>query len=196
MSGGGCADGRLLVLASRLAAVWAFGYALYRWYYALGGTFGMHGTPVSMAQWRYVNAAGGTVILILAALPLVLLRAWGSERARPVLLAFCWLIAVGGASHALIDMADRVASLTGALTISYQFWRTIDRRQVDLQVLFFNEPWFLIEGLLWAMIAWGGALRGAPRRWWWVGSALASTAVLTVVGILSAFGVIGRVVVG
>jgi hypothetical protein len=24
-----------------------------------------------------------------------------------------------------------------------------DRRQADLQALFFNEPWFLIEGLLW-----------------------------------------------
>ena len=82
------------------------------------------------------------------------------------------------------------------LTIEYPFWLSIDRRMADLQALFFNEPWFLVQGLLWARMAWVGALRDSPRRMWWVGSALCATVALTVMGLLSAFGVIGRWVVG
>ncbi|HEX5436747.1 MAG TPA: hypothetical protein VFW98_06290, partial [Gemmatimonadaceae bacterium] len=125
-----------------------------------------------------------------------LMDAWRSRRARPILLALSWVVAVGCVSHALIDMTQHVASLTGALTIRYPFWQTIDRKVADLQILFFNEPWFLVEGLLWVAIAWGGALRLSPRWRWWIGSALAATAVLTAIGLLSAFGVIGRWIVG
>lgn len=188
-------DERLLRRASRLAAAWTFGYALYRCYYALGGTVGMLGVPRSLDEWRRINAIAGVLLLVVAALPLATMPAWRHRRARPVLLALCWVIAVGGASHALIGIAQRVASLTGALVIDYPFWLRIDRRAADLQALFFNEPWFLTEGLLWALVAWGGALRRSPRRGWWVGSALAATAVATVIGLMSAFGVIGRVIV-
>ncbi len=182
--------------ASRFAAAWAFGYALYRSYYALGGTFGMFGTPVSLEQFRRINAIAAVMLFVTALLPLALVNAWDNRRARPFLLGLSWVIAVGCVSHASIGMVQRIASLTGVLTIRYPFWRVIDTRQADLQALFFNEPWFLIQGLAWAAIAWGGALRVAPRRWWWIGSALAATAVLTVVGLLSAFGVIGKWIVG
>lgn len=185
-----------LMRASRLAAVWASIYALYRGYYAVGGTLGMLGTPVSLEQWRRINGIAAVLLFAAAVLPVALVDAWNSRRARPVLLALCWIIAVGGVSHALIGMVQRVSSLGGALTIAYPFWQTIDRREADLQALLFNEPWFLGEGLLWAAIAWAGALRVSPRRRWWVVSALAASAAATAVGLLSAFGVIGRVIVG
>ena len=44
--------------AKRLAYAacgWALLYAAYRGYYALGGTVGMFGTPVSMSQWRLIS---------------------------------------------------------------------------------------------------------------------------------------------
>ncbi len=185
-----------LRLASLLAAGWAFGYGLYRWYYALGGTIGMHGTPVSLAQWHRINAIGGVVMFVAALLPPLLMPLWQRDRARPFLLVICWLVAVACASHALIDILQRILSLGGVLTISYPFWQTIDRRQADLQILLFNEPWFLVEGLLWAAIAWEGALAISPRRRWWLGTALAATLVLTGIGLLSAFGVIGKWIVG
>lgn len=188
---------RLPTRASWLAAVWSFGYGLYRAYYAAGGTFGMHGVPrLSTEQWRHINAVAAVLLFTTGFLALALVNAWENARARPALLALCWIIAVACVSHALIDIVQRIASLTGALTIDYPFWRTIDRKAADLQDLFFNEPWFLIEGLLWAAIAWVGALRASPRRWWWVGSALAAMAVATTIGLLSAFGVIGRWIVG
>jgi hypothetical protein len=64
-----------------------------------------------------------------------------------------------------------------------------------LQDLFFNEPWFLLEGLGYAALAWIGLSTGSQRRWW-VGSAIAAISVLTVIGLLSATGVIGKVIIG
>jgi hypothetical protein len=185
-----------LILVSRIAAGWAFGYGLYRWYYAVGGTLGMLGTPLSQQQWRLINAIAGVLLFVAALLPIALLNRWRNRRARPILLALCWVVAVSCVSHSLIGIVQRVSSLTGALTINYPFWHAIDRREADLQALFFNEPWFLIEGLLWSTIAWGGGLRDSPRRLWWFGTAAVATAASTVVGLLSAFGVIGKVIIG
>ena len=181
---------------SRWTAAWTTGYALYRAYYALGGLAGIPGVPTSFPQWRRINAIAAALLLTTAALAISFEKAWTHPRARPFLLAFCWVAAVACVSHALIDIIQRVASLAGALTISYPFWRTIDRRAADLQDLFFNEPWFLVEGLLWAAIAWGGALRTSPRRGWWIGSAVVATLISTVIGVLAAFNVIGRVIIG
>jgi hypothetical protein len=182
--------------ASRLGALWAFGYGVYRLYYALGGTGGKLGTPVSHDGWIRINAIAAALLFAAAVLPLVVLREWRNGRARPVLLAIAWVIAVGCSTHALIGIPQRMASLAGVLTIEYPFWLGIDRRMADLQALFFNEPWFLVEGLLWVGIAWAGGLHDSPRRRWWVGTAVAATVVMTVVGWLSAFGVIGGWVVG
>lgn len=185
-----------LIRTSRLAASWAFAYGVYRWYYALGGTIGKLGIPHSHDDWIRINAIAGALLFAAALLPLLILRAWGNRRARPFLLGIAWVIAVSCSTHALIGIPQRIASLAGVLTIEYPFWLSIDRRAADLQALFFNEPWFLIQGLLWVRMAWLGALRDSPRRKWWVGSAVGATVVLMMMGLLSAFGAIGRWVVG
>lgn len=187
---------RLLGSASRTATLWAFGYGLYRLYYAAGGAFGMLGTPVSEQQWRTINAAAAVLLFVVAALPIALRSWWRTRGGRSIMLALSWVIAVGCTSHALIGMVQRISSLTGALTIRYPFWQTIDRREADLQALFFNEPWFLGMGLLWGIMAWAGALAEAPRGHLWLASAVAVTTVATAIGLLSAFGVIGMVIIG
>ena len=154
----------LPVRASLLAAGWAFCYAMYRAYYALGGRFGMFGVPVSESDWRRINAIGAVIILIGAILPLVTLRGWRRPRARQVLLALCWIVVVGCVIHALVDIGQRLLSLAGKLTVRLPFWKSIDRRAADLQDLFFNEPWFLVEGMLWGAIAWTAGLDRSPRR--------------------------------
>jgi hypothetical protein len=185
-----------LVTLSRTAAAWALGYALYRGYYALGGTWAILGIPVSYAQWIRINAIAAGMLLVAAAAPLALLAGWQRRGARPFLLAIAWLVSVGCVSHATIAMPTRVFSLLGLLTIEYPFWQTIDARKADLQDLWFNEPWFLGEGVLWAGIAWYGALRGSARRTWWIGSALVVITLATALGLLTSFGVIGSVIVG
>jgi hypothetical protein len=181
---------------SYLAAAWAFAYAMYRAYYALGGTVGMHGVPVSEADFRAINAVGAAIIFVGAVAPLLLLGAWRHPRLRPVLWAVCWVVMVGCVMHATIDIAQRVLSLSGRLHIAYPFWTSIDTRAADLEDLLFNEPWFFVEGLLWGAIALTAGLDRSPFKGWWLGTGVAAILALTVVGLLSATGVIGRFIVG
>jgi hypothetical protein len=90
-----------------------------------------------------------------------------------------------------------VLSLSGRLTIDYpaSVWASIDPRAADLQDLFFNEPWFLLEGLAFGALGWLN-LRTRRDRRWWVASVVVAALVALAIGLLSATGLIGRVVVG
>jgi hypothetical protein len=177
------------------ACWWALLYAAYRGYYALGGTIGMFGTPVSMSQWRLINAVGAAIILTAAVLPVATLPLWQRRKARLVLLALCWVIAVGCVMHALVMGTVRILSLVGMLHMDFPFFASIDRRESDLQDLLLNEPWFLVEGLLWGTLGWFRLASVRSRRLW-VGSGLVATVILTVIGVLSTAGIIGRFIVG
>src|SRR5687768_14369634 len=107
------------------ACGWALLYAAYRGYYALGGTVGMFGTPVSMSQWRLINAEGAAIILIAAVLPVAAIPLWQRRQARFVLLALCWMIAVGCVMHALVDDTALILSLVGVLHMDYPFFASI-----------------------------------------------------------------------
>jgi hypothetical protein len=183
-----------LAAVSLVASGWALLYALYRGYYGLGGTVGMFGTPTSWTEWRQINLVAAAILLVAAALPVAALPLWQRPRLRPVLLALCWVVAVGCTMHGLVDDVERVLSLTGRLRIDYPIFATVNRRAADLQDLAFNETWFLIEGILWAVLAWIGLGRSPGRRWW-VATAVAAVAALTSIGLLSAFGVVGTFIV-
>lgn len=174
---------------------WGLFYCLYRAYYALGGTVGMFGTPVSQQQWLLVNAIGAGILLVAAVLPVVTLPLWRHPFGRRGMEVLCWVAAVGCVMHALVDAIQRGLSLAGLLYLELPFWTAVDRRMADLQDLLFNEPWFLAEGLLWAWLAVTGLSAGTARRRWLI-SAGAAVAVLTVIGMLSATGVIGTFIVG
>lgn len=187
---------RALTWISYVTALWGLCYAAYRAYYAAGGTWLLPGTiePGSVGQFRLINGAAVVVLLVAAGLPLAMLPLWRRGVLRRTLLVLCWLVAVGCCMHALIDMTQRVLSLTGHLRVTYPaMWQSVDRRSADLQDLFGNEPWFLIEGLLFGAIAWCEP-HGVGRRWW-LGTAIAATAVLVAYGMLAATGVVGRSVV-
>jgi hypothetical protein len=182
--------------AALVASCWAIVYAAYRAYYGLGGTVGMPGVPVSDATWRLINLVGAALLVAAAWLPLVLVRRAGDRRARAVFVVFAWVAAVGCIGHALVDDVLRLLSLAGLAQVPYPpgFWRTFDVRLADVTDLVLNEPWFLIEGLLWARIAWL-LTSGSRARRWWMASAATAIVVFTVVGLLSGLGVIGRYVV-
>jgi len=188
---------RLLTGISVAAAGWGLGYAAYRGYYALGGTGFLPGTPVPDGPFRRINAVAAVVLLTAAVLPLAALPLWSRPRLRLPLVAVAWVIAVGCCAHALIDAGERVLSLSGRLTIDYpaSVWASVDRHAADLQDLFLNEPWFLLEGLAFGALGWLAVGTGRGRRWF-AGSAVAAVLVSLVVGLLAAEGVIGKVVVG
>lgn len=187
------AAGRARRRIATALAVWGLGYACYRAYYAAGGEIGMIGEPMSDAQFRVVNAVGAGIILIGALLPLALVRAASLRSAAPVL---AWIVGVGCCMHAFVDGVLRLLSLTGVhLTeLPADLWQSFDRRASDLQDLMLNEPWFLVEGLLW--VALGIASLQSSRRRPWLASAAAACLLLTVVGVLSGLDVIGSFRIG
>lgn len=169
-------------------AVWGLGYACYRAYYAAGGEIGMIGQPMSDAQFRAVNAVGAGIVLVGALLPPVLVSAASLRPAAPVL---AWIVGVGCCMHAFVDGALRLLSLTGVhLTqLPAELWQSFDRRASDLQDLLLNEPWFLVEGMLW--VALGVTSVQPPRRRPWLASAALACLLLTAVGVMSGLDVIG-----
>ena len=148
----------------------------------------MIGEPRSTAQFRAINAVGAAMILFAATLPLVALRVVAIRRALPVL---CWIAAVGCCMHALVDVTLRVLSVTGAhpSQLPGSVWRSFDRHNADWQDLLLSEPWFLVEGLLWADL--GVAVIDPSKRRMWILTAATLCLLLTAVGILSGLGVIG-----
>jgi hypothetical protein len=177
------------------AGAWALFYGVYRAYYALGGTAGMFGTPVSMDDWYAINGVAAAMLFGAAILPVATRQLWWRPPWRFMLVGMAWVVAVGCVMHALIGIVTRVLSLAGILTIDYPFFSSIDRTAADLQALIFNEPWFLVEGVLWGAIGWT-ALRSDVARRRWLLTTGGAIAVLTAIGVLSSLGVIGRFVVG
>ena len=178
-----------------MACGWALLYAAYRGYYALGGTFGMFGTPVSDESWRFINGVAAVLLVLAAMLAAISPQLWNRPRARTVLVVVGWIITVGCVMHALVDETTRILSLAGVLHMELPFFTTVDQRAADLQDIFLNEPWFFVEGVLWGSLCWRG-LRSATHRRWFQASALVAIAVLTVFGILSSTGIIGQFIVG
>jgi hypothetical protein len=163
----------------------------------VGGTVLLPGTPVAHGPFQMINAVAAVVIGVAAVLPIAALPLWSRRPVRRVLLVVCWAVAVGCCTHALVASTERVLSLAGWLQIDYPapVWVSVDRRAADLQDLFLNEPWFLVEGLVYGLLGWV-ALNTDRQRRRWIGSAVAAIMALSAVGLLSATGVIGKVIIG
>lgn len=188
---------RLQTRLSAAAGAWALWYAIYRGYYAAGGTRLLPGTirPGSEGEFRLINLAAAIAIGVAAVVPVAVLPLWARPGPRRMLLALCWIVAVGCCMHAVVDMIERVLSLAGLVQVHYPaLWASVDDRTADLQDLFGNEPWFLLEGLAFGALAWIALGSGGSRRRWAI-SAVTAVAALTVVGVLSMTGVIGTVTV-
>lgn len=170
--------------------LWAAWYAAYRLYYAFGGHVGMVGRPAPVVNFRHNNLVGGIIILLAAAGSLVALWGWRRPVVGRLVVLIGWVAAVGCCMHALTLEVLRILSLTGIRPMHYPpgVWLSIDRQRADLQDALFNEPWFFIEGFLWALFALT-AVRPASRRLWQQ-SALAATLLALAIGLLSAMGVI------
>ncbi|MFJ8582285.1 hypothetical protein [Micromonospora sp. NPDC093277] len=193
----GDAERRRLVRVSVAAGIWALWYTIYRGYYAAGGTAFLPGTirEGSQAEFRLVNLVGAVIIGVAAVLPVAILPLWPRRWPRRMLLALCWVVAVGCCMHALVAMTQRVLSLTGTVDIDYPpMWASVNHRVADLQDLFFNEPWFLVEGLAFGVLGWIGLGAGRARRWWTL-SAVTAIVALLVLGVLVVAGVVGRTII-
>ena len=180
------------------AAGWSTLYALYRGYYAFGGTLALPGRlrGDAHATFAAINAFAMVALLLGAGAALLAPRI-RSTRFRIAYVVGCWAVAVGCVMHALVDMTVRVLSIGGALAVAYPsaLWSSVDVRAADLQDLFGNEPWFLVEGVLFGAI---GVLcvRSRRGRRGFLLSAVLASAVAVTIGLLTASGHLPRLIVG
>jgi hypothetical protein len=98
--------------------------------------------------------------------------------------------------HALTLWTLRILSLGGVhpMHVPPGLWLSIDRRKADLQDLLFNEPWFFVEGCLWAVFALG-AVHPSSRRLW-RSSAVVACMLAAAVGVSSGLGAIPAFITG
>jgi hypothetical protein len=150
----------------------------------------MIGRPSPAAHFRRDNFVGGGIILLAALLPTIAVSAWRYAPVRRLVPVVGWIAAVGCCMHALTLLTLRVLSLTGVHPTHYPagLWLSIDRRDADLQDAFFNEPWFFIEGCLWALFAVGALRRFSRQRW--RRSAVVACVLAAAVGVSSGLGAI------
>ncbi len=158
---------RLWVFAPALS-VWSVLYVLPHVYWAVGGDFGFSTLkPSATAQegWQAINALASVILLLPVAIGLALPRARSHRLARALLLTAC----LGGASiamsHGVYGIVYRVLNIVGVVDIDGQRFTTAQHPWV-LWDLFVFEPWFLIEGGLFAGAGWA-SMSGAEsgRRW-------------------------------
>jgi hypothetical protein len=76
VSGAAADDQRLLRRMSIAVAIWGLCYAVYRGYYAAGGTGFLPGRPADLAQFRLINVAGAAILILAAVLPIAMLLLW------------------------------------------------------------------------------------------------------------------------
>ena len=184
---------RSLLRARHVAVVlaaWGSWYAAYRVYYGLGGDVGMIGRPAPGFTFRRDNLVAGAVILLAALVPSLAVHAWHHRAVRRVVAGVGWLAAVGCCMHALTLVVLRLLSLSGLHRIDYPpgVWLSIDHRKADVQDLLFNEPWFFVEGCLWALFALNAIAPSARRRW--KRSAVVVCLVAAAIGVASGLGAI------
>jgi hypothetical protein len=160
---------RRLASVSIAVALWSLGYALYRGYYAVGGTRFLPGTPADAQQFRLIKAVAVVILVIAAAVPLAMLLLWRRQKGTAG-AAWRVLVCRSGLHYACHDRQHRAGAQPRRgcyrLNTPPRVWASIDHRAADLQDLFFNEPWFLFEGLGYTALAWIGLGPGSQRRWW------------------------------
>ena len=164
-----CASSRRSVtLAGWSLAVWSIAYVLPHLYWGLGGETGLSAVRPSasaMPEWEDINLVASLVLTIPAAIGIGLIRFAGERRvARPLLIA-SWLGVAIAAGHGLFGIVYRTLHVAGVTDIDGRSFE-LDRHGWVLWDLLVFEPWFLIEGILFAAVG-RAALTGmeAKRRW-------------------------------
>ena len=164
--------------------VWSGLYALPHLYWAVGGDLGFSALKPSATahdSWEAINAAASVILLLPVGIGLALPHA--SRRGkRAVLLVACLGGAAIAGSHGLYGIVYRVLNILGVVEIDGHGFDAGDHPWV-LWDLFVFEPWFLVEGALFAAAGWTSMRDAEARRRWLLGC-LAGASLATASGVL------------
>ncbi len=149
-------------------SVWSGLYVVPHIYWAAGGGVGFSALKPSATareDWEAINAVASVILLIPVAIGLLLPRT-SSHRPRALLLAACLAGASIAMSHGVFGIVYRVLNLIGAVDIDGEPFTPTQHAWVIWDLYIF-EPWFLIEGMLFAA-AGRAAMAGAHAQDRWL----------------------------
>jgi hypothetical protein len=174
---------RALLLAGCGLLAWSLAYAVPHVYWALGGGAGLSAVAPSasaLPQWRAINWAASPVLVLAGLIGAGLIWSWGRSRRWGLALLLAALAGCSiAASHGVYGIVSRVLQVAGVTGVDGQAFDAARHPWVLWDLLVF-EPWFLIEGVLFAVAGWCYLVSPVDRRRW-----VAACAVGVAVGLLS-----------
>jgi hypothetical protein len=172
------------LFATALCA-WSVLYILPHLYWAVGGELGFSAlkrSATAQEGWQAINAAASLILLLPVGIGLALLRAPTHRLARALLLS----AGLGGAaiagSHGAYGIVYRLLNVVGVVAVDGRGFTASEHPWVLWDLLVF-EPWFLIEGVLFAATGWA-SMSGSESRRRWLLACLLGTSLATTTGVL------------
>jgi uncharacterized protein DUF3995 len=160
--------GPLLAYLAALAAVAAIPVHLY---WALGGTWALPGGAgaAGLPGLRAVNVAVSILLACGAVFLCGLTRPWARRPPAFLMLAPVWVGAVVCVSHGLFGVVTKglyAAGVHAAVSWPQPGLTAAQKNLAALRDLAIFEPWFLIQGLLLALVGhWFARTATGRRRW-------------------------------
>jgi hypothetical protein len=177
---------RKIEFASRLLLAWSLLYAIPHLYWGLGGTFGFFALKPSATEVDNFEAANilAAVLIAFAGVLGFALGRFQPGKLRLLLLATTGIGAAVAGAHGLYGIAFRISQVTGVTAVEGQHF-TSSAHEWVLWDLFTIEPWFLIEGVLLAIVGLLAQRSIGGRRLWLcvVGSAFVVALATAAVGV-------------
>ncbi|MFJ8063637.1 DUF3995 domain-containing protein [Psychrobacillus sp. NPDC096426] len=165
--------------------LWSNAYMLPHLYWALGGRRGLFLLKPSVAtssQFELINWLALPIFILAGFVGLGFIYIGKSKILRSLLLSITVLGCSIATSHGIFGIVYRVLQTTDVIGLEDGRFNIHDDIYVVWDMVIF-EPWFLIEGILLAVVGWC-FLKGVRSRRIWLGVCILGTIVGLVTGVL------------
>lgn len=178
-------ESKRLVWWAAALAVWSTLYALAHVYWAAGGHAGfslLKPAATELATWQEINAMASVVLMVPVGVAVGLTLSGQRPRVRRTLPAGCLIGASIAASHGAFGIVYRILNVASVVDIDGRAFEPSTDGWVVWDLVLF-EPWFLIEGILFAGTGWAALTTDRDQRRWLTACAFGATAA-TIIGLL------------
>ncbi len=155
-------------LAGYAVFIWSIVYMFPHLYWALGGTLGLSILKPSISeipQWELINWIASAILTAAGLLGIVLIYFWNSKLLKGLLLTITWAGCSVAASHGIYGIIHRLLQIAGIIEVESGPFNVGEHAYVLWDLLLF-EPWFLIEGILFAVLGWCSFKKPTNRAIW------------------------------
>ncbi|EKN66998.1 hypothetical protein BABA_13957 [Neobacillus bataviensis LMG 21833] len=159
---------RELVWSGYAVFIWSIAYMIPHLYWALGGTIGMSilkPSVLELPQWELINWLASAFLTVAGFLGIALIYFGNSKPLKWLLLTITLAGSSVAASHGIYGIIYRLLQIAGVVNLESGLFNVNEHAFVLWDLLLF-EPWFLIEGILLAVLGWCSFNKSSERRIW------------------------------